>query len=107
MIQKYAIVLFLVISIAAAGCIQNPYPVGKLVTCSDFHQIVDKYQTPSEQFIIFDEGGTPPLILDAYNRYHIGGWTPKNEIFLGGFELNLTPINESVSGYRDACEVIP
>lgn len=110
-----------------------PKPTPQYVTCSNYHKIVDKWKTPSGEYIKTDNNETSELVPlytfvdyygmsrawgDNYTAINIGEYifiNPTNGrdgvLYLSttrdGKSIKLKPISEAESGYRDACEVIP
>jgi flagellin-like protein len=80
------------------------------VSCSDYYKITEKYQTPSGYYVNYVKGtlhsGYPSSVdKEVYLKLQVGdygdsrGW--------GLYSVNITEINESVSGMRDSCKVFP
>jgi hypothetical protein len=108
------LILFAALS---AGCISSDE--GKIVPCSKYHKITDKYQTPEGYFIIVDGYPSPiflgpdsgfmlyPTMRLHKNDYYIMGeyvWWGDG---LGIHPGNLTPLSEDEAGLRDACRIDP
>ena len=80
------------------------------VSCSDYHQVVDMYRTPSGNYVVYSGVYRGNVIterravsLEEYNLIVIGSHANAN--IVGYRPVNLTHINESVSGLRDSCKV--
>jgi hypothetical protein len=108
------LILFAALS---AGCISSDE--GKIVPCSKYHKITDKYQTPAGYFIIVDEYHNP-ISLDSESGFMLFPTTRlhKDEDYivgeyvwwgdgLGLHPTNLTPLTEDEAGLRDACRIDP
>lgn len=84
----------------------------KYVSCSDFYKITDKYQSPSGFYLSVESGGNVysiPVDATQYKLFRVGGYV-REAGFIVRWRLspvNLTVVNESVSGMRDSCEVQP
>lgn len=80
--------------------------------CSNYYQITDKWRTPEGNIIVYSGTyrGSPVqdarhVTLDEYNKTVVGSYAAVD--FFGYRTVNLTIINESVSGMRDSCKVLP
>jgi flagellin-like protein len=82
------------------------------VSCSAYYQVSDKYQTPNGYYVEFSGKSGNNFIVDIfklpeedYNKFNIGSYAEPTTF--GYKPVNLTFVNESVSGMRDACKVTP
>ena len=81
------------------------------VSCSDYYQITDMYRTPSGNYVVYSGvfhgnpiTGRRAVTLDEYKLTTVGSYAQ-----VTGWDylpVNLTYINESVSGLRDSCKVV-
>ena len=81
------------------------------VSCSDYYQVTDMYRTPSGNYVVYSGVFRGNVIterravsLGEYNLTVIGSHANAN--IIGYHPVNLTHINESVSGLRDSCKVV-
>ena len=109
--------------ILLTGCISELTP-GSIVPCDNYYQITDLYKTPEPNYHIVlvhniqeSDGIRIPDTIDItctgfcdkhiYNSLHNGDYID-NMFGLGIInKINMTSINESESGYRYACKVLP
>ena len=80
------------------------------VSCSNYYQVVDMYRTPSGNYVVYygvyrgtSVTDTRAMTLDEYKLTTVGSYAQ-----VTGWDylpVNLTYINESVSGMRDSCKV--
>lgn len=88
-----------------SGNIKKTDPNG-YVSCSNYNHIIDKYKTPSGFYVTYIQGNgvhfTTQVSESEYPHFQIDGYTDGL-----GTPVNLIRINESESGYRDACKVQP
>ena len=81
------------------------------VSCSDYYQVVDMYCTPSGNYVVYSgvyrgipTTDTRVVTLDRYKLTTVGSYAQ-----ITGWDylpVNLTYINESVSGLTDSCKVV-
>ena len=109
-ILMVAIVVVLAAVLAAfvfgmSGNIKKTDPNG-YVSCSNYNHIIDKYKTPSGFYVTYIQGNgvhfTTQVSGSEYPQFKIDGYMDNF-----GTPTNLIHINESESGYRDACKVQP
>jgi hypothetical protein len=79
---------------------------GRIVECSQFFKVVDVYKTPAHFYVVI-EGQSPSTIDEAiYTTLKPGDYVADG--VAGFYKVNVTPLSELASGYRDAClQVIP
>jgi hypothetical protein len=112
-----ALGMLILFAALSAGCISSDE--GKVVPCSKYHKITDKYQTPEGYFIVVD-GYPNPIPLDytsgwvlfpVYQLYNPDDFLIGEYVWwgvgLGLHQINLTPLSENETGMKDACRVIP
>lgn len=102
--QSIILIIILIISLTAiSGCTSS----NGMVTCSDYHKVLDLYKTPGEEYYMVLEGYNSPINVDTMHHIVIGEYARK---LFGDtwISTNLTWLNESESGgYRDACREMP
>ena len=86
-----------------------PYPVlkpGQIVRCGDYEKITDRYVVPGPEnhIVVNSQGMKIDLIVrsEDFSKYQIG----KYANFPNPYIYTLQELNETESGYRDACRVI-
>ena len=96
------VILAAVIAAFVYGMAGN-MPGAKYVPCHNYYKVIDKYQTPEGYYILLDKYPIFPLEVtkERYEKFTVGGYTYRTIV---SYEpVNVTPVNESVSGMRDAC----
>jgi hypothetical protein len=103
-------------TVITAGCtVSMPSIAGTFVRCSDYQLITDVYKTPGPEYYVtylvsFERFGPIPVTRkiteSEYKMTPIGYYFSKSDFFWRP-PVNLISVNESESGYRDACKVIP
>ena len=80
------------------------------VSCSDYYQVTDMYRTPSGNYVVYSRmritrvNDTVAVTTDIFDSIVVGTYAQYG--FYGYIPVNLTHINESVSGLRDSCKVV-
>ncbi|MCK9593074.1 MAG: hypothetical protein M0Q91_13800 [Methanoregula sp.] len=101
-----------IIMVLASGCLavpgSTPPEPGSIVSCSKFSQVIDKYETAEHQYYIVLANGETKLVDGRFYKsvIHTGQFVQVTGSFWNPIN-NLTSLNESESGYRDACRVMP
>jgi len=92
----------------------------RYVECMDYYRIIDKWKTPNGFYVSIQNEGwelghtqTVTISEAEYQKFIVGAQFngvpsyAKFDSFGNLVPVNLTPISESESGYRDACKVLP
>lgn len=79
---------------------------GRLTECSHFFKVVEVYETPERSFMVLEGYAKTEITHEFYEQIQPGDYL--QQYVNGGFvKVNVTPISEISSGYRDACLVMP
>jgi len=107
MMITITVLMAIAIAMFTFGMMGNtPKKQAEYVQCSDFYKIVDKYKTPDGFYVIFAGTSYPyQIYYNEFEEWKIGQYIDFN-LFIRK-PINLVEINESISGYRDACMEIP
>lgn len=104
------ILLIMGVFLLSSGCINPPElsfrpPSGNLVTCSDYPEIMDIWKEPGSYYVQVSGLGYPVSISkQQYDSWKIGQYI-KRDVMGGWTPINLSKVNESESGFRDACVI--
>jgi hypothetical protein len=99
------IIIVLMFSLVVGGCMERK---GTVVSCSDYQKIIDKYDTPKGTMITIEWWRGPVTFpVPMCNGVPFkGGYYSAGLWSFGCGYVNLTELNESETGMRDACVVI-
>lgn len=95
--------LILSLLVLISWCIKE----GDIIDCSEHHLITDVYKTPSGTYMIIENYSSNPVrwIGTDDNLPIKGGYYGYNDMHV--YWVNLTYLNESDIGMRNACRVEP
>jgi len=106
------VILAAVIAAFVFGMSGNiPKTSSEYVSCSDYFQVIDMFRTPSGNYVVYSRmritrvDDTIAVTTDKFDSTVVGTYAQFG--FYGYTPVNLTHINESVSGMRDSCKVSP